>query len=377
MDPQRTPPLIWLNAGEPSGDQHGGLLMRAISKRVPLVRFTGMGGQSMRSAGLSPVVRSEDLSVMGLTEVLAHLPRIVGLLRRIRRELALRRPDLVVLIDAPDFNFRVARMAHGLGIPVVYYISPQIWAWRQSRVRFIKRYVARVISILPFEQEFYARHGVAITYVGHPLVDATTTTEIKSIAPDRSRIAVLPGSRRSELESLVPVFGEAARILLRRHPSLTFHIALAPTVTEAAIRSLWPGDVPVTMADHSMRYAMLRSCFAAMAASGTVTLESGLLGTPAIVAYRFSKLTAAIGRLLIKVKYASLTNLILDEEVFPEFLLDKASPEPIAERIDLWLSNPAELEATIDRLRTLSKLLGPPGAVGRAAEAVLDHLPRG
>jgi lipid-A-disaccharide synthase len=377
MNAQLQYPLIWLNAGEPSGDQHGGLLMRAISQRAPQARFTGMGGQAMRSAGLSTVVRSEDLSVMGLTEVLAHLPRIFGLLRRIRRELAMRRPDLVVLIDAPDFNFRIARMADKLGIPVVYYISPQIWAWRQSRVRFIKRYVARVISILPFEQEFYARHGVAITYVGHPLVDATTTGELMRIAPDRSRIAVLPGSRRGELESLVPVFGGAARILRRKHPSLSFHIALAPTVTESAIRSLWPEDVPASMVDHSGRYALLRSCFAAMAASGTVTLESGLLGTPTIVAYRFSRLTAAIGRMLIKVKYASLTNLILNEEVFPEFLLDKASPEPIAERIDGWLSTPAKLDATIARLRTLPELLGPPGAVGRAADAVLDHLPQG
>jgi lipid-A-disaccharide synthase len=225
--------------------------MRAISQRAPQARFTGMGGQAMRSAGLSTVVRSEDLSVMGLTEVLAHLPRIVGLLRRIRRELALRRPDLVVLIDAPDFNFRVARMAHGLGIPVVYYISPQIWAWRQSRVRFIKRYVARVISILPFEQEFYARHGVAITYVGHPLVDATTTDGAHEhcTRPIADRRPARKPAKRARVPR--PVFGEAARILLRKHPSLTFHIALAPTVTEAAIRSLWPEDVPVSMVDHS------------------------------------------------------------------------------------------------------------------------------
>jgi lipid-A-disaccharide synthase len=377
MDRRKPRPLIWLNAGEASGDQHGALLMQAIAQRAPGVRFTGMGGEAMRTAGLSAVIRAEELSVMGFTEVIAHLPRIIGLLRRIRRELAIRRPDLVVLIDAPDFNFRVARMAHRLGIPVLYYISPQIWAWRQSRVRFIQRYVTRVISILPFEQEFYAARGVAIDYVGNPLVDSTRSDELLRVESDPTRIAVLPGSRKSELNSLLPVFGEAARLLLRRHPALSFHIALAPNVTETAIRDLWPEELPVRMVHHSERYALIRGCVAAMASSGTVTLESGLLETPTVVAYRFSRLTAALGKLLIKVKYASLTNLILGDEVFPEFLLERAAPEPIADQVDRWLSDPAALQRVIARLRTLADLLGPPGAVGRAADVVLRYLPRG
>jgi lipid-A-disaccharide synthase len=376
MDRPKQPPLIWLNAGEASGDQHGALLMHAITERAPKTRFTGMGGEAMRTAGLSAVLRSEDLSVMGFTEVIAHLPRIIGYLRRIRQELAQRRPDVVVLIDSPDFNFRVARMAHRLGIPVLYYISPQIWAWRQSRVRFIQRYVTRVISILPFEQEFYAARGVAIDYVGHPMVDSARSEELLRIGPDPKRIAILPGSRKSELTSLLPVFGETARLLLLRHPELSFHLALAPNVTESAIRALWPKTVPVHLVSHSERYPMIRGCGAAMAASGTVTLETGLLETPTIVAYRFSKLTAALGRLLIKVKFASMTNLILGEEVFPEFLLERASPEPITEQIEFWLTHPDAHRKLVDRLRTLAVLLGPPGAVGRAADIVLRHLPQ-
>jgi lipid-A-disaccharide synthase len=349
--------------------------MRAVAARLPMVRFTGTGGQAMRDAGLSAVVRSEDLSVMGFTEVLAHLPRILGFLRRIRRELTRRRPDLVVLIDSPELNFRVARMAHRLGIPVLYYISPQIWAWRQYRIRFIQRYVTRVISILPFEREFYASRGVTIEYVGHPLVDSTRSDRLLSIVPAPNRIAILPGSRRSELTTLLPAFGGAARLLLHRHPDLSFHAALAPNVSSAAVRSLWPEDVPLRMVDHAERYEMIRGCVAAMAASGTVTLETGLLGTPTVVAYRFSRLTAFLGRLLIKVKYASMTNLILGDEVFPEFLMEQAAPGPIAEQLDRWLSDNGSLQGVIARLATLAEILGPPGAIGRAADVVLEHLP--
>ncbi|MFP4071091.1 MAG: lipid-A-disaccharide synthase [Desulfovibrionales bacterium] len=366
--------LIWMSAGEASGDQHGAALQAAITRKDPGVRFIGMGGQAMREAGLEPVIRSEDLSVMGLTEVLSHFPKILKFLRTIKRELKTTRPDLVVLLDAPEFNFRVARMAHTLNIPVVYYISPKIWAWRSGRVKFIQRFVREMICILPFERDFYARSGVGVKYVGHPLLDATRSPEILSIHPRQNRIGILPGSRLGELKSLLPLFGESARILKILNPDLKFSLVLAPNVDEVLIRSLWTVDVPLDIHPHQERYSTIRRCHAVMAASGTVTLETGLLETPTVVCYKFAPLTAALAKRVIQVPYASLTNLILQKEVFPELLQERATARNIAAAIWTWRAHPEERIRVIKELERLPSILGSGGAVDRAADIVLDHL---
>lgn len=365
-------PTIWINAGETSGDLHGQLLVRALRQARPEARILGMAGPAMRSEGVEARLETEALSVMGFTEVLAQLPRIAGLLRRIRRELTRTRPDVVVVIDAPDFHFRVARIAGRLGIPVVYYISPKLWAWREGRVEFLRRHASRLVSILPFEVDFYARHGMAIDYVGHPLLDSIRTPQILDTKPLARRIGILPGSRRREITSLLPVFSRTAALLAARYPDLEFVLPVAPGMDRELVTRCWASGPPVTLADSSSRYEIMRSCRAIMAASGTATLETALLGIPTAVAYRFSQLTYLLGRMLVKVPFISLPNLILGRSVFPEFLQHDANPAALAAALAQWIEDTPARTRILARLDALPGLLGNGGAAARAADIVLD-----
>ncbi len=359
-------PLLWMNAGELSGDIHGAALLEALRRQNPDVQCIGMGGSHMRAAGQKASLRVEDLSVMGGTEVLAYLPRIIKMLRQIKRELTagimtetgMRRVDAVVVIDAPDFNFRVIKMARKLNIPVYYYISPKIWAWRTGRVHFIKKYVKRVFSILPFEVNFYRQHGMEVDYVGNPLVDLIKPCDLDHIQAIPNRIGILPGSRRKELQSLLPRFGEAAQALLKSHPDLTFHCVRAPSMTREQITSLWPQNVPLEIVEPDNRYAFLRTCTMIMAASGTATLETALLRIPTLVTYTMSPLSGWLAKRLIKVKYAALPNLILEREVFPELLQDKATANLLAAKAALWLDTPQILDTIRNELDTLREVIG-------------------
>ncbi len=370
-------PCIWINTAEPSGDMHGALLAKALLRLRPQARIVGMGGPQLLFAGqMEQTARIEELSVMGFTEVLSRLPRVFGLLREIRRDMTKHPPDLVVCIDAPDFNFRVIRIARSLGVPVVYYISPKLWAWRRGRAKFIQRHVALMLCILPFEVDFYASYRVQAEYVGNPLLDAIDWKEMQEIRREPGRIAILPGSRRKEIESLLPAFGEAARIMLTSRPSLRFCLARAHSVSEERVRQLWPADIPLEVQPPERRHAVMRSSRLAVAASGTVTLETALLGTPTIVAYRLSRLTYALAKRVVRVPYISLPNLILDEAVFPEHLQEQAEARPLAERALDWLESPVILEGIQARLQGLRALLGEPGAPLRAAESILRLLDR-
>ncbi len=362
-------PVIWINAGELSGDIHGGALLEALRRQNSDIECYGMGGSYLRAAGQKASLRVEDLSVMGGTEVLAYLPRIIKMLRQIKRELTAGVPmknkaestkafDAVIVIDAPDFNFRVIKMARKLNIPVYYYISPKIWAWRTGRVNFIKKHVKRVLSILPFEVNFYAQHGMHIDYVGNPLVDMLKPCDLDHIQAIPNRIGILPGSRRKELQSLLPRFGQAAKLLLKSHPLLTFHCLRAPSMSREQITSLWPNDIPLEIIEPDNRYAFLRTCTMVMAASGTATLETALLRIPTLVAYTMSPLSGWLAKRLIKVKYAALPNLILEREVFPELLQDKATANLLAAKAALWLDTPQMLENVLCQLDTLRELVG-------------------
>jgi lipid-A-disaccharide synthase len=282
------------------------------------------------------------------------------------------RPDVVVLIDAPDFHFRVAKIARSLGIPVVYYISPKLWAWREGRVDFLRRHVDRLISILPFEVDFYARHGIAVDYVGHPLLDSIRTANILSTPQHTRRIGVLPGSRRREITGLLPIFARAASILAGQFPDLEFVLPVAPGVDRGLITNSWRSDLPVEIVDSVGRYELMRSCRAIMAASGTATLETALLETPTAVAYTFSQATYLLGRLLVKVPFISLPNLILGEQVFPEFLQREAEPEALAAAVARWIPDTDERRIVLAKLAALPGLLGSGGATDRAANIILE-----
>ncbi|MBG0777371.1 MAG: lipid-A-disaccharide synthase [Desulfovibrionaceae bacterium] len=374
---------LWINTGEPSGDLHGALLCRALLARAPDLRIAAMGGDELRAAGAEVAVDIERLSVMGFTEVLAKLPTILKLLSTIKAELVRRRPDAVILVDAPSFNFRVAKMAHGLGIPVHYYISPKLWAWNTGRVRFVRDHVRRMLCILPFEVEFYRRHGLDVDYVGNPLVDAVAE-ELEDAGradwagapeePGSGVVGVLPGSRRKEIEGLLPVFGEAARILTARLPSVRFEIVRAPSVREERLRELWPRDVEARILPPEGRYAAMRGWETALAASGTVTLETALLGVPTVVAYKLSALTFALARRFVRVEHVALPNLILGERLFPELLQHEATGPAVAAAAMKWLGDPALAAAVRARLADLRDILGAPGAPDRAAGIILGDL---
>jgi lipid-A-disaccharide synthase len=365
---------IWISAGEMSGDMHAANLIRALKTQDCGITCSGVGGPDMRSTGFNALFRVEDLSVMGITEVLGHLPRILSMLRSIRRTLRQMRPDAVVLVDAPSFNFRIARYARELGIPVFYYISPKIWAWRTGRIRFIRSHVHKVISILPFEVDFYRSHGMEIEYVGNPLVDMVNWDEIDAMTPLPQRIGLLPGSRKKEITSLMPQFAVAAEIMHRRLPGLEFHCVRAPGITEDALRRLWQTDVPLHMHAPDNRYSFMRSCNMLIAASGTVTLESALLGTPTLVTYKVSPLSFAVGKRLVRVPYVSLPNLVMQREVFPELLQENADGTVLARHALAWLEHPEQMSAVRAQLATLRTMLGAPGAPARAAGIILKAL---
>lgn len=369
---------IWISSGELSGDMHGARLINAMREKKPTTTFTGMGGPHMAAEqGFTPQFRIEELSVMGVTEVVRKLPGILRLLGRIRKALAVTKPKALIVIDAPSFHFRVIKTARKLGIPVYYYISPKAWAWKESRALFIKANVRRLISILPFEVAFYKRFGMDVDYVGNPLVDMIDWSRIKNISPEPGKIGLFPGSREREISSLTPEFGKAARILLQRLPHLFFHMVRAPGVDEETLRALWPEDVPLAIAPPDDRYAFMRGCETIIAASGTVTLEAALAGVPTVVAYKVSKTTYALGKQFVKVPYVSLSNLILNRPLFPELLQQDADGENIAAKALEWLapqSGASPLQTVRAELETLRDAMGEPGAVSRAADVILSDI---
>ncbi len=366
---------IWISAGETSGDIHGAELLKHLNGLMPGRRFIGMGGPAMERAGLECLFRMESLSVMGVTEVISHLPRIFRLLNGIEISLKLHRPEAIVVIDAPDFHFKVIEAAARLNIPVYYYISPKIWAWRQRRAKFIKAHVRRMISILPFEEDFYKRFGMTVDYVGNPLVDMLDLPRMEKIAAVPGRVGLLPGSRVSEIKPLLPEFAAAAAIMHSKRPELEFYCMRAPGVDENLLRSLWNSPAPLNVLDPDDRYAFMKQCSVIIAASGTATLECALLGVPTIVAYKVSALSGLVGRTLIKVPYVSLPNLILEREVFPEFLQDDCRGDRLASCALSWLNPQSKaLERVQEDLEKLRRKVGGPGAALRAAELIAGDL---
>lgn len=365
---------VWISAGEASGDIHAASLLAALRVREPDLAAVGMGGPALAAAGCDVRFPMRLISLVGLTEVLSGLPRILRLLGEVKRALVATRPRAIVLIDCPDFHFRVARMAKKLGIPVYYYVSPQVWAWRSGRVEFLRRFTRRVLCILPFEKDFYAARGMEVDYVGHPLMDQMPLAELDALRPDPNVLGLLPGSRRKEISALLPEFAAAAQTLRREFPNLRLALARAPGVDPEFLRSFLPPELPVTMYEPEDRYRMMRTSRALLAASGTVTLEAALIGTPTVVAYRLSALSFAIGKAVVQVKYASLPNLIMGREVFPEMLQDKAQAPLLAACLRPWLADEDALAAARADLAGLRLKVGGPGAAQRAADIILADL---
>ncbi len=363
---------VWINAGELSGDLQSAELLKALRRRSPEIEAVGMGGPALAAAGMRCLLRSESLSVMGVAEVFALIPRAIFMLRSIKRQMAAEKPDAVIVTDAPDFNFFVVRIARRLGIPVYYFIPPKIWAHRTGRINFLKKNVRRIFAILPFEEEFYASRGARAEYYGNPLVDAVDPDALLSVATVPSRIGIMPGSRKKEVEKLLPVFAEMAGLLLEKHPGLKFVIFRSPNFTEDYLRRFWNGSIPASFQNPEGRYAAMASCECIAAASGTATLETALAGVPTLVAYKLSPLSYRIGLKVVKVKWISLTNLILNRTAFPEYIQHEADPYRMAWRMLTWLDDPEAMAKVRSDCSECRRLCGNKGSADRVAARILE-----
>ena len=373
---------LFIIAGESSGDLHGASLAHALRERDPGITLAGMGGHRMRDAGVEIIHDVTALAAVGVVEVIGVLRTVNAVFHQMIAQLDRRRPDAVVLIDYPTFNLRFARWAHDRGVPVVYYICPQVWAWHESRVKKIRRYTDKRLVILPFETAFYARHGIEATFVGHPLLDGLAAyrherrfaAEI-GLPTDRFILGLLPGSRGNEIGRLFPVMLGAAERIADELGGITVATAPAPSVPPEDY-STWPArtKLPLHLVP-GKTYELMAGADLLLIASGTATLEAGIIGTPMIVTYKLSPPTALLARLLVRgVRHVSLTNLVAGRELVPELLQSQATPETIA-RTALALVREGKLPRMAAELAAeVRPRLGEPGAPGRAADEVLALL---
>ncbi|WP_456433120.1 lipid-A-disaccharide synthase [Thermosulfuriphilus sp.] len=371
---------IAIVAGEASGDLHGAAFIRAIRDLCPGTQLVGIGGEKMIQAGCEVLFEANRLAVVGLSEILPRLRDILRAFLKMRAYLRQSRPDLLVLIDFPEFNLLLARVAKRCGIPVFYYISPQVWAWREGRVRVIKRLVDMMAVILPFEEEFYRRHGIKVHYVGHPLLDLVqvhlcreTFFKILSFPVEKRLVSILPGSRIHEVRSLLPIFSEAYRQLRKDVPDLLALCVRAPGVPGELYAPALSAGIKVV---EGYTYEAMAAAELALVASGTVTLEAAIVGVPMVIAYQLNPLTYFLARRLVKVPYIGLVNLVAGERLAPELIQDEATPERVAEEARAILLDQAKAERIRRRLSEIKASLGPGQAAYQAANLALNLVSR-
>jgi lipid-A-disaccharide synthase len=368
-------------AGEASGDLHGANLVKELLKRDPSITFFGIGGSRMREAGVNTLVDASDMAVVGLVEVVAHFSTIYSAFSRMKQILRTAPPDLLILIDYPDFNLRLAGVAKKDGVKVLYYISPQVWAWRVGRVKKIGRVVDHMAVVFPFEVPFYEREGIPVTFVGHPLVDAVHP--ILSIAdaqkrfaldPERKVIGLFPGSRRQEIANLLPIILRSAELLSQRYPGVQFVLPLAPSLKRSDIDPFLEAAKFAVTVIEGFTYDVIQVCDAIITVSGTVTLEIAMIGVPMVIIYQVSPLTYFIAKRLVKVDHVGICNIVAEERMVKELIQNDAQPDKIAEEITAIISD-REYDASIRRkCLAMRGKLGSGGCSAKVAAIVLDML---
>ncbi len=360
---------LFFVAGERSGDTHGAGLVRAIRRQAPEIHCEGLGGSLMEAAGMTLRHDLAGQGIMGFTEVLKHILPIRRLFYETLDHLRKTRPACLVLIDYPGFNIRLAKAVDGLGIPVVYYISPQVWAWKKKRIHTLARYVRKMLVIFPFEEELYREVGLDTVYVGHPLLDYIESYTPTPLPRDGKLIGLLPGSREQELRRLLPIMLATAKRLQAQDPALHF---ITPCVNEARaeqVRAI-AGDFPLEVRVDAM-YDVLSQSHFCLVASGTATLETLMFGTPMLIMYKISPLSYLLARLLVDIRYIGIVNILAKKEIVPEFIQHKAAPERVAPVAwELIQESPAR-QKMLQELVAQRETLGAGGASDRAAAEIL------
>lgn len=366
---------VLIVTGEASGDLHGANLIRAARDVDPGLSFFGVGGRRMREAGCEILIPAEELAVMGLVEVLGRLPTIRRAFNTLRRLLrGARRPDLVILVDYPGFNLRLAREVKRAGIPVLYYISPKVWAWKRGRVHTIARRVDKLAVIFPFEPPLYEGLGLDVEYVGNPLLDEYVRSrprdvfrEAYGLEPGTPVVGLFPGSRKAEIAAIFPTLLETAKRLHDRRPELRFLLPVAPSIDPAELaEQVAAAGLPVQLAEDNI-YDLAGACDAVLAVSGTVTLQVALAGTPLAILYRVSPLTWAVGKRLVRLPHVGLPNIVAGREVAREYLQDQATPENLAAEALHLLEDDSYRQQALDGLAEVRRRLGEPGCSRRVA----------
>ena len=375
---------ILISAGEASGEMYGALLIDALRRRNPSLEFFGVGGPRMREAGCDTVVDAKDLAVVGITEILSHLPQIYGLFHNLIQEVDRRRPEMAIVIDSPAFNWRVARQMKKRNIPAVYYVAPQFWAWRQGRVKLLRKYVTKALVIFPFEEKFYRDREVDATFVGHPLAELSGPAVSRDAFADRNKldpakywITLMPGSRVKEVRMNLPTILDAAAQLGTAHE---FLLPVAPTVDRAFLEEICAGRA-ITLVPESL--PALRHSRAGIIASGTATVEAAMMATPFVMVYRVSPLTYFLGKPRIKVPHFAMVNLIAGEEIVPELVQHAFTAANVVSKLREILPDGSRRNAMLEglarvkmRLR-VSDSVDRHSAADRAADAILALLPKG
>ena len=369
---------VFISAGEASGDLHAAALTRAILQRDPTVQVFGMGGDALAAAGGEVVFNYKDYSVMGFVEVLQSLPRLFGLKKAFRRLMEERKPDVFVTVDYPDFNMRVAKEAKALGIPVFSYIPPSAWAWRRGRAKDVARLATKVACIYPFAAQVYQEAGANVEFVGNPLVDIVQPTlspqegeAFIGKRPGHPVVLLLPGSRVKEITGVLPVMLQALPKIQEKRPEVDFVLQKAPSIERELLQSILASSaVPVKVVE-GRGYDVMAASDAALATSGTVTLEAALCGLPSVICYAASPLSMWIAKRMVYVKYIGLPNILAGREILPELIQEKMTPDHMAASI-LHFLEPEAASAVREEMRQAVAKLGQPGAVDRTAELILE-----
>ncbi len=370
---------VMVSCGEPSGDLYAGALVNELGRLEPGVAVFGLGGQRLRAAGASLVGDYGGLTVTGLTEALSVLPRSLAMYRRLVAAAHSERPDVLVVIDFPDFNFRLAGAVARMGVPVVYYVPPQIWAWRSGRLATIKRFASRVLVIFPFEEALYRDAGVDVAFVGHPLLDLARATAARreflaglGLNPETPTVALLPGSRPNEIRALAPILVEACRLIASRlNGAVQFVLARAPNLAPslfAPFAALAPAPASVEACTDDV----LNAADVVLTCSGTATVQTAIHAKPMVVMYRVSPLSYRLGKRFVRVDTYGMANLVAGRRIVPELIQDDLTPEAVAGEALAFLGNAPHADATRQALRELRSKLGTEGASLRAAAAVLE-----